>query len=206
MRSLEQRSQLKRSLKLALYFQASWIIAALIVLIAGGTPGIGLIIAMMFILWVPAIFQLVTGITLPTAIHVHFHAFITASSIAGSAFGFYALIPHWDSIVHVDSGILLAWFGFFLVRSAEDAVHRTFPLWFSISVGFATPMAFAALWEISEFISDRFLGTTTQADLEDTIVDMAVAVIGAVVAILLALWLTRPKSVLPRSLHGTERK
>ena len=202
MRSLEQKSQLIRSLKLALYFQVSWIVVALIVLMVGGNPGIGLIIAMMLVLWVPAAFELVTGIKLPTAIQVHFHAFITASSIAGSAFGFYALIPHWDSIVHLDSGILLAWFGFYLVRSAEDSVHRAFPLWFSIVVSFATPMALAALWEISEFLSDRFLGTSTQADLEDTIVDMAVAVIGAVVAILLALWLTKPKSVLPRALQG----
>ena len=46
-------------------------------------------------------------------------------------------------------------------------------------------MAFAAAWEIYEFASDTFLHTTMQAGgLEDTIVDMLAALIGATIAVI----------------------
>ena len=82
---------------------------------------------------------------------------------------------------------------------AEASIKKTVPLWFKNVVAFMTPMAFAAAWEIYEFMSDKYIGTVMQAGgLEDTIVDMLAALIGAIVAVVVStawpLWQKRFKS------------
>ena len=186
----------KRSLKVALIFQIGWLIAAGIGVLAHSSVHVPLVILMMVVLWVPAVLELITHTELPTILKVHFSIFLTAASVAGSAFGVYALIPHWDSVVHAYSGVFLAWFGLFLVQRVQGKQH--IPRWFTIFIAFATPLAFAAVWEICEFMSDTFLHTTTQAGLQDTILDMLSAGVGALIAVLLIVWLKTPKSVLPR--------
>lgn len=198
MTTISRKTPLKQSLAVALIFQLSWAVAALLALWAGAPVNVGLLVALMFMPWVPAAVELVTRTPLPLALQVHYHVFITLSSVAGSTFGFYALVPHWDTIAHVVSGTLLVWLGLYAVQRVELQIKKRLPRWFTIAVALATPLAFAALWEVAEFLSDTFLGTSTQADLEDSVIDMIAAVIGAVVGTLLALWLKRPKSVMPR--------
>ncbi len=192
--------RLKHSLKLALIFQVAWIVAAIVALAMGLPVKVGLLAGLLFMPFIPAAFEFITRIKLPDALQLHYHAFITASSVAGSAFGVYALVGHWDTLVHIDSGVLLAWLGFFAVRRAqEQGMKGIIPRWFTLSVAIAVSLAFAALWEISEFLSDTFLGSSTQANLEDSIVDMAAGAIGALIAVAIAVWLRWPKSVLPKS-------
>lgn len=186
------------SLKVALGFQLVWVLAAVIAALGGVFVNIGLILFLIPLLWVPAALELMTKSKLPLVLHLNYHLFITLSSVAGSAFGVYAVVPHWDTFVHVYSGTLLAWLGFFAVKVAGEQAKARIRGWFAVSVALATPLAFAALWEISEYLSDTYLGTTTQANLEDSIIDMFAALIGAVIAAILAVWLTWPKSVLPR--------
>ena len=200
MASFAVKDQLRRSLELALIFQIGWVVASGVLIFIGVPINVNLLIILVPVLWVPAILEQIIKRPLPIALHIHYHIFITASSVGGSLWGLYALIPHWDSIVHVDSGVLIAWFGFFIVREAEAQVKRAFPKWFAISTALAMPMAFAAMWEVSEFLSDTFLHTTTQAGLEDTIVDMGVAFLGALIALALAVWWRIPKTVMPKSL------
>lgn len=189
----------RRSLLMAMWFQLAWVIAAAIILASGGAVNLGLLAILIPLLWVPTALEQLTGTVLPDALHIHFHAFITASSVMGSTFGVYAIVPHWDTIVHIDSGILLAWLGLFVIQRAEHEVKATLPGWFVVSAALATPLAFAALWEVSEWLSDTFIGTTTQANLEDSIIDMLAALIGAFIAIAFAKWFSAPKSLIPRA-------
>lgn len=192
-------SDLKHSLFLALIFQISWVIAVLISAMMGKNSNVGLLLLLMVVLWIPAVILLLTRTRLPDALQIHFYVFITLSSVMGSLFGLYALIPHWDTYVHIDSGVLLAWLGLFAVRHASESSKASIPRWFTLSVAVATSLAFGALWEISEFLSDTYLHTTTQANLEDSIVDMGAALIGAVIAVLIVIFWAVPKSVLPHS-------
>ena len=200
------RAQLKHSLKVALPFQISWVVAAVIILLAGGSVNLMLLVFLIPLLWVPAALELIAGGKMPDALQIHFHAFITASSVMGSTFGVYDVIPHWDTLVHIDSGILLAWLGMFVVRRAEEEVKVRLPLWFAVTAPLATPLAFAALWEVCEFLSDTFMNTTTQFGLEDSIIDMAAAVVGALIAVVAARWWAWPKSVLPAELREPTKK
>lgn len=195
------KPQPRHSLALALPFQLGWAVAAIIYILAGNTMNVGFLVLLMTVLWVPTAVELVTRTKLPTALHIHYHAFITASSVMGSTFGFYALVPNWDTWVHIDSGVLLAWLGLFAIRQAEDQVGVRLPGWLSVAMCYASPLAFAALWEISEFLSDRYLHTTTQAGLEDTIVDMIAAFVGATIAIAIVSLAVSPKSVLAKALR-----
>ncbi|MFZ1301154.1 MAG: hypothetical protein WAQ27_01060 [Candidatus Microsaccharimonas sp.] len=181
---------IRRSLKIALVFQIGWVITGLIFSLFGAKVSWVLLVANMLTLWAPALFMIVTRLNLSDKFQVGFAIFITASSLIGSALGGYGGIPNWDTIVHVYSGTMLAWFGFIIATNAEVSIKKPLPLWFKNTVAFMTPLAFAAVWEIYEYASDVFLGTTMQAGgLQDTIIDMLAAFIGATVALIISiLW------------------
>ena len=61
-------------------------------------------------------------------------------------------------------------------------------------------MAFAAAWEICEFISDRLIGTHAQLGEKDSMTDMIAGTLGAVAGIVLLLLTRRPRSLAPASL------
>jgi len=181
---------LRRSLIIALLFQIAWVLTGIIFSLSGAYVSWILLIANMLTLWAPALFILITKSNLSDGFQIGFGIFITASSLIGSALGGYGFIPNWDTIVHIYSGTLLAWFGFVIAGMAEKSIKKSLPLWFKNVVAFMTPLAFAAAWEIYEFMSDVFLGTTMQAGgLQDTIVDMVAALLGASVALIAStLW------------------
>lgn len=188
---------LRHSLYIALLFQISWVIAGLLVAISGVEVKWGLLLANLLTLWVPALFTLVTRIELSDGFQIGYAAFITGASLVGSALGGYGSIPNWDTIVHIYSGTLLAWFGFVVANHAEKSINTPLPLWLKNVVAFMTPLAFAAAWEIYEYASDVLLGTSMQAGgLEDTIVDMLAALLGAVVALIVSsAWFSHHKGI-----------
>ena len=193
------KPNVRRSLFLALIFQIAWIATGLIALLLGAEVKWPLLFANLLTLWVPALFEFIMKARLPDSLQIHYYLFITASSLVGSALGGYAFIPNWDTIVHIDSGVLLAWLGMYAVRYVEETRDIRFPAWFAAFVILATPLAFAVLWEVYEFMSDLLIHTTMQAGgLEDTIVDMLAALVGGLIAIILATWGLTPKTMAPR--------
>jgi len=187
---------LRRSLIIAAFFQVAWIVTGLLFTLFGASVSWVLLIANMLTLWAPALLILITRMNLSDGFQIGFAIFITASSLVGSALGGYATIPNWDTIVHVYSGTLLAWFGFVIAGWAEASMKKPLPLWFKNIVAFMTPLALASVWEIYEYASDVFLGTKMQAGgLEDTIVDMVAALLGAGVALIVStLWYSKHKN------------
>lgn len=194
------KKQLKASLILASLFLATWALAMTVCVVLDWPVDVNLLVVLAPLLLVPAVFELVARMQIPLVLQTHYYVFITLSSVMGSAFGTYGFVPHWDSFVHAYSGALLVWAAFFTIRLAERKTKPYITRWFAISFAVMTPLAFAALWEISEFFSDMLFHTTTQAGLEDTVTDMAFALLGSILAIALTLWLKIPKSLLPKSL------
>lgn len=194
-------SQLQKSLLLALPFQLSWLVVALLVFLAGGDMKFPIIATMVPILWTPTLLELITKTKLPLFFQIHFHVFVTVSAVAGTGFGLYGLIPHWDTAVHLYSGVIFAWLGFIMMQSAEIKTRPKLPKWFVVMVALAVPLALATLWECYEFACDKLFGLTMQAGgLDDTMVDSIAALVGSVAAVLIALWIKMPKSILPRAL------
>jgi len=192
-------NQFKKSLAFVLPYQIATVVIALIAQLAGTPVGVGLVLLIILILWAPALLERVIRTKLPGSLQINYFVFVIAASLGGSGLGFYAHIPNWDTIVHLYSGIFLTWLGLFAVQQAEIKSKGKLPMWFGVLAGLSISLAFAVAWEIGEFLSDLFLHTTTQAGLEDTIVDMAAAVVGATIALILASLVFLPKSVLPRA-------
>jgi len=155
-------------------------------------------------MWAPAAAELVFRTTLPRALQLHYLIFITLGPYAGSALNVYVAIADWDTLIHFDSGVMLAWLGMLWVRRMEERVNAPFPAWFGLAVIQLTAMAFAAAWEICEFASDHLIGTVAQGGLDDTMADIMAGTMGGLFAIALLLILGRPRSLAPASLLRAE--
>lgn len=197
----DRKQNIIKSLKLTLVVQLAWIAISAIYVLRDITIDSDLLAPNLLILFVPVIIELITKINIPIVLQIHFHIFMTTSSLMGSILEFYGSVNGWDTYVHMYSGVLIALIGLFIVREAEDEIAKQFPKWFTIVNAFIWPMALATLWEIYEYASDQLLGTNMQVGgLEDTIIDMLSAIVGAAIAMIIVILFKRPKSVLPRSL------
>ena len=194
----------RRSLLLALPFQAGTLVVALALSAAGLPTQVLLTVLLALSMWAPAAAELVFRTTLPRALQLHYLIFITLGPYAGSALNVYVAIADWDTLIHFDSGVMLAWLGMLWVRRMEERVNAPFPAWFGLAVIQLTAMAFAAAWEICEFASDRLIGTVAQGGLDDTMADIMAGTMGGLFAIALLLILGRPRSLAPASLLRAE--
>ncbi|MBW9092771.1 hypothetical protein JNB62_03640 [Microbacterium jejuense] len=192
---------IRRSLLLALPFQVAVIVVALVLAAAGLDVEVLLTVLLALSMWAPAAAELLFRTTLPRALQLHFLIFIVAGPFMGSALHVYWVIDEWDTLIHFDSGVLVAWIGMLWLRRVEERTEVSLPTWFGILVIQLTAMAFAAAWEICEFASDHILGTFAQLDsLVDTMGDLIAGTLGGLCAIALLLTLGRPRSVAPASL------
>ena len=193
-------------LRLAAWFQLAWLACGFTAYWVGAPVHLGLIALMVPVLWVPAALAAFAGFPLPTAVQVHYAVFLTAAPVLGSALLVYGVLPGWDKLTHLDSGVLLAWLGLFAVARAEQQMGAAAPRWVVYAAAIITPLGFAATWEIGEFLSDALLGTRSQLGLFDTAADMFAAGVGALLGLWLVTLFKRPRSVLPRALADEARR
>ncbi|PYV86514.1 MAG: hypothetical protein DMG05_19470 [Acidobacteria bacterium] len=96
--------------------------------------------------------------------------------------GAYLAFPRLDVPMHFFGGIAITYFlGYaFAVAAAVGFLgspNRTVLL----LLVFFTACSAAVFWEFAEFLSDRFLGTHAQLGLNDTLSDMLLGMVGALV-------------------------
>ena len=87
-----------------------------------------------------------------------------------------------DELMHPAGGFAIA---FAVARALDELRARSLvpdpgrPLRATLVVSLSATAA--VLWELAEFVSDRYFGTRTLGDLEDTLADMALGIAGALV-------------------------
>ncbi|KAB7619564.1 hypothetical protein [Alkalilimnicola sp. S0819] len=121
-------------------------------------------------------------------------AFLFAALFLGEMRDFYGRFWWWDILLHTSSGFLLGIVGFLLVH----VLNETEEIGLHMKPGFVAFFAFlfalgvGALWELFEFSMDTFFGMNMQkpmlgdpSGLTDTMVDLLVDAIGALVIALL---------------------
>jgi uncharacterized membrane protein YjdF len=200
MTATPRAQMMRRSVLRAAPFQIAMVVSAILAAAVGVDVTPMLVVLLVPTLWAAAAAEAVFRSPIPRALQLHYLFFITAGPFAGSALNLYYAIPHWDKIIHFDSGIMLAWLGLLLIRRAEEASRAALPRWFTASATVSTPMAFGAAWEICEFASDALLGSAAQNGNLDTMGDIVAATVGGVVTLAIALVWQRPRSVMPLSL------
>jgi len=148
------------------------------------------------LLLLPILLRCRTKLHIPAGMLILYAAFLYCAIFLGTVFNFYFRVPHWDTILHLFSGVMLGIIGF----SVVNLFNRSDKALFSLQPGFAALFAFCfalalgGIWEIFEFSMDYFAGTNMQmyaledgtpyigqAALFDTMKDLVADAIGALV-------------------------
>ncbi|HJH26683.1 MAG TPA: hypothetical protein C5S37_07890 [Methanophagales archaeon] len=103
-------------------------------------------------------------------------------SVSGNVQGwYYHFYPFYDKVAHFVSSITIAVLGFvaavIIDRYTEIKLNRPMIVFFVIIF----TMAIGSFWEITEFVSDQFLGTQLQPGLGDTMYDLIFDLAGGII-------------------------
>ncbi len=102
------------------------------------------------------------------------YTFIVMAMYGGSIIGFYTIIPMYDKLLHLISGVIIAIMGYILFLylnkvDERDIKNQYMGIIFSILVSISA----AAVWEIWEFTIDQLFGFLSQNNsLVDTMIDI----------------------------------
>jgi hypothetical protein len=109
--------------------------------------------------------------------------FVFASLFLGEVRGYYARFWWWDIALHTASGFLLGILGFLLVYVLNEKkdIELHMKPGFVALFAFMFALGLGALWEIFEFAMDGFFGMNMQKGLTDTMWDLIVDAVGALV-------------------------
>lgn len=185
-----------------------------IVIVMAGVMGVDLILfvregqwmtaflnlAIMVVILAPVVLRERLPVKLPAEMLVVALVFIFAALFLGEMRSYYERIWWWDIALHTSSGFLLGTFGFLLVYVLNESrnigvyMRPRFVAFFA----FLFAVAVGAIWEIFEFAMDRLFGTNMQkpmlgdpSGLTDTMWDLIVDMLGALVVSLIGWWYMR---------------
>lgn len=154
----------------------------------------------LFAINIPSILSRRFCFEVPLLLYGLYIVFLYCAIFLGEVRRFYYTVPFWDSILHCMSSIMTGLFAFMLVTILNRNEKTVFTLsrGFVALFAFCFSMAIGALWEIYEFVFDGILGLNMQKfltgegvplvgrdALADTMSDIIVDLIGALVATLL---------------------
>jgi len=102
----------------------------------------------------------------------------------------YFITPHYDTIAHFTSAALIAFMAFIVIYVLDKYWDGlTMDLYVMAFFVVITAMAMGAVWEFMEWTSDLYLGTWAQRGNQDTmgdlLIDTLAAIVVAVVGVLL---------------------
>lgn len=117
--------------------------------------------------------------------------FACAAQYFGMMFRFYDRFPYFDLLLHFGSGFLLTMYGdyfcrFLVKKCSRSEIPRVITVLFSVFFAITG----AVVWEIYEFLADRFLGMTAQGiGVADTMEDLIAGSLSAVICGILLFFL-----------------
>jgi hypothetical protein len=146
------------------------------------------------VLFLPGLLERRCKVVIENFVYIFFVVFLYAAIILGEVHDFYYRVPHWDTILHASSGIMLG----AIAVSAIDILNSSKKVRLHLSEGFMALFSFffavalGAIWEIYEYSMDTFFGFNMQRHrlengtqlagqlaLYDTMKDLIVDVLGS---------------------------
>lgn len=133
--------------------------------------------------FIPAFFRKRYSIKIPTEIELITVLFIYATLFLGEVHGYYEKFIWWDIVLHFGSAIVFGFIGFTILYYMYSQ-HEITAKPINIAIfSFAFAIAIGAIWEIFEFSMDQiFLWNMQKSGLIDTMWDLIVDMIGAIIA------------------------
>ncbi len=89
-----------------------------------------------------------------------YYIFILLTTLGGTIYGLYEIIPFYDILLHTMSGVLLGGLGYYLFGIFSKDRSYNLTLMFLFIISFA--ILGGVVWEIWEFATDHFLGYNSQ--------------------------------------------
>lgn len=159
------------------------LLASATFLVRGDWASVGATLFIAALMTIPSLLRDRYRVYIPTSVDIATVVFIFLTLFLGQVGNLYNYVPFWDKFVHFQSGLLFGAAGFTLVytlrsqRKNKMIISHLFVAIFSV----AFSIAIAAIWEICEFIWDAALSRSTQASLDDTMLDLIAATVGALI-------------------------
>ena len=142
------------------------------------------ILGILILTFAPAILRRNYKVFLPVEFDFIMILFVFLAIFLGEIHTYYQKFWWWDTLLHTSSGFLIGIAGFLLIyvlNSQKKILRQMKPSFISL-FAFAFALSLGALWEIFEFSLDQiFLLNTQKGGLVDTMWDLIVDTIGAIV-------------------------
>lgn len=180
-----------------------WVLR-LVALISGirqtfwGEPAIGIIILICLVLiTVPSIITRGSIKRIPIEIESLFLVMVLFQFIIGEARDFYTEVPYYDKLVHFLLPMMLGFITFVIIYTMYFTKRLVASVKVMFFVTFFIAMGIGALWEVMEYSSDmilypriegwhKFQGSLTEDPYHDTMNDLVVDMLGALLGSTLA--------------------
>lgn len=183
----------ERKLYLALTYgiQAVLVIGLLLFLYFRNWENVFLTTLVILLTLVPAFLFRRYRVVIPPEFQLVAAAFVFLSLFMGSALDFYYHFWWWDLVLHTASGFLLGIIGFvaLFVLNQTDRVRPAMTPAFIAFFGVTFAVTLGVAWEIVEFAVDTIRPEinmqSTETGVRDTMVDLIVDAIGAVIVALM---------------------
>ena len=148
------------------------------------------------VMFLPSALERRFHVRVPGYMSILYFVFLYCAIYLGEVRSFYYLIPHWDTMLHAMSAMMLGTLGFSLVSILNDSpdTHVQLSPRFVTLFAFCFALTVGALWEIYEFSFDGLLGMNMQkfrlengteligrSALADTMKDIVTDALGALV-------------------------
>jgi hypothetical protein len=146
------------------------------------------------VLYLPSMLKKRLGLVFTDGMQIIFVIFLYAAIILGEASNFYRTFPHWDTLLHTLSGVMLGAFGFSVIdilNKYSNGYVKLSPLFVAV-FSFCFAVTLDTLWEILEFSMDFLMDLNMQQYMTrsgviligkdavfDTMKDLIVDVLGA---------------------------
>lgn len=100
----------------------------------------------------------------------------------GQMLHLYQILPIYDLLLHLISGVLLVFLGHYIFTLLLRLIKAdNIPLLICVAFCFLFSLACAAVWEIWEYTGDVLFGLHSQLGLHDTMTDIIAGTIGALI-------------------------
>lgn len=154
----------------------------------------------LIVMLVPSLLRHKYKLYLPFELEVAVVSFIFVTLFLGSLNDFYEKFWWWDALLHLQSGFLLGMLGFTLIYLLNTGAPKKLTLspFFVAFFAVCFSLAVSVVWEIYEFAADSFFGFTMQrSGLPDTMMDLIVNTVGALIVGIVAYTWMRIRLRLP---------
>lgn len=131
--------------------------------------------------FVPTFVERYYKLKLPIEYHLVVIAFIYMSLFLGEAGGAYERFWWWDVLLHGSSGVVLGYIGFLFLYVLQARKKIDLSPFFIAVFSFFAAVSFGVFWEFFEFGADQLFGAHMQYGNDDTMKDLIVDTVGALI-------------------------